>query len=227
MKIAALASLVLVLGSAACSIESSVFGDFGAGGSSGASIDLSGPDAASSSASSSASSGSGPSSASSGQPAAMCGNGVVEIGEECEDGGVTTGDGCDEACLLEGSENKCPTGATLKLASKVLLKGSTVQKKDITTTTCGGDKSPDVVYQVIPAKDGTVRVMLATPATFERVLAIRTGCSLTSGEKDISCAFDKQTLEIDVSVKANFSFHVLVSGQNGSAGTYDLTLEYK
>jgi hypothetical protein len=87
--------------------------------------------------------------------------------------------------------------------------------------------SPDVVFQVIPSKDGTVRVTLATPATFDRVLAVRTGCSLTSGEKDMSCAFDKQTLEVDVPVKANFSFHVIVSGQNGSAGTYDLNLEYK
>jgi cysteine-rich repeat protein len=30
-----------------------------------------------------------------------CGNGIVEAGEECDDGGTTPGDGCDAACQLE------------------------------------------------------------------------------------------------------------------------------
>ena len=30
-----------------------------------------------------------------------CGNGDVEVLEECDDGNVTNGDGCDAACLIE------------------------------------------------------------------------------------------------------------------------------
>lgn len=35
---------------------------------------------------------------------AICGNGVVESGEECEDGNTTDGDGCSSSCLREGGD---------------------------------------------------------------------------------------------------------------------------
>src|SRR5262249_45637201 len=35
-----------------------------------------------------------------GTPAA-CGNGVVEPGEACDDGGTVAGDGCDSTCQIE------------------------------------------------------------------------------------------------------------------------------
>jgi hypothetical protein len=39
----------------------------------------------------------------------ICGNGLVEPGEECDDGNTTGGDGCGETCLLDG--NVCGNGA--------------------------------------------------------------------------------------------------------------------
>jgi len=33
--------------------------------------------------------------------APVCGNGVVEDGEQCDDGNVVAGDGCDELCKIE------------------------------------------------------------------------------------------------------------------------------
>jgi cysteine-rich repeat protein len=35
---------------------------------------------------------------------AICGNGAVETGEECEDGNTTDGDGCSSSCLREGGD---------------------------------------------------------------------------------------------------------------------------
>lgn len=34
---------------------------------------------------------------------ANCGNGVINFGEECDDGNVVSGDGCDQACEVEES----------------------------------------------------------------------------------------------------------------------------
>jgi len=34
-------------------------------------------------------------------PAPVCGNGMLESGEQCDDGNTTDGDGCDHACQLE------------------------------------------------------------------------------------------------------------------------------
>lgn len=44
-----------------------------------------------------------------------CGNGTVELGEDCDDGNVGNGDGCSARCLLEGSNFnfKCGDGGAL------------------------------------------------------------------------------------------------------------------
>ena len=31
----------------------------------------------------------------------MCGNGVLQINEECDDGNLLTDDGCDSVCVIE------------------------------------------------------------------------------------------------------------------------------
>jgi cysteine-rich repeat protein len=40
----------------------------------------------------------------------VCGNGIVEEGEECDDGNVNVGDGCSSTCLFEIITNGCPVG---------------------------------------------------------------------------------------------------------------------
>jgi cysteine-rich repeat protein len=39
-------------------------------------------------------------------PPPVCGNGVVETGEQCDDGNTTSGDGCSSTCTIETT---CPT----------------------------------------------------------------------------------------------------------------------
>ncbi|MFH2011063.1 MAG: DUF4215 domain-containing protein [bacterium] len=39
-----------------------------------------------------------------------CGNGILEAGEECDDGNFTLGDGCDGRCLLEENAYDCGDG---------------------------------------------------------------------------------------------------------------------
>lgn len=43
-------------------------------------------------------------------PAAVCGNGVVESGETCDDNNTTSGDGCSSACIIESPSATCGNG---------------------------------------------------------------------------------------------------------------------
>jgi cysteine-rich repeat protein len=40
-------------------------------------------------------------------PPPLCGNGTIESGEECDDGGAAPGDGCSTACQLEDASGLC------------------------------------------------------------------------------------------------------------------------
>ncbi len=78
-------------GSGGTSGTSGSNGTGGSGGSSGSS----------GSAGSGGSAGVGGSSGSSGTPVAVCGNRILETGEECEDGNTISGDGCSSTCQKE------------------------------------------------------------------------------------------------------------------------------
>ncbi|MEO0460186.1 MAG: DUF4215 domain-containing protein [Myxococcota bacterium] len=43
-------------------------------------------------------------------PASVCGNGVVESGEGCDDGNTVAQDGCNTECLIEGVGSPCSAG---------------------------------------------------------------------------------------------------------------------
>ena len=32
----------------------------------------------------------------------VCGNGIVQTGEQCDDGNLINGDGCSSVCMIEG-----------------------------------------------------------------------------------------------------------------------------
>jgi len=52
---------------------------------------------------------------------AVCGNGVIEIGEECDDGNNISGDGCDATCKIEVAPP--PAYAPPPVLTKVVLQG--------------------------------------------------------------------------------------------------------
>jgi cysteine-rich repeat protein len=237
-----LAAFAVVL--PACAIESPVFGEpdldvgaaetsstttAGAGGAGGAPATSTGSGTTASGAASTVSASSVTATASSAASTSSggvvtCGNGVIDPGEECDDLGVLPGDGCGPTCILEGSPNLCPSGATMKVNGPVVIAGTTVGKQNITKTSCGGTSAPDVVYQVIPSKSGPLTVQLETPTTYDRVLSVRTNCTDTGFNAELTCADNGTTLSHTVNAQQGISFHVVISGHSGSTGTYTLRL---
>ena len=100
-----------------------------------------------------------------------CGDGLVSVGEVCDDGNVVSGDGCNGSCALEplAGNDVCPGYA-------VTLNGSGTDPRTASITTdttpllshyagsCGGS-ARDAVYVVTPDIGGTLTAKLTAPVT--------------------------------------------------------------
>jgi cysteine-rich repeat protein len=212
------AALVLVAGAgvAACSLSGLTF-DLGGGGAGGASASVSSAattDVASSSAAATSSTSSGSASA--------CGNGVVQPGEQCDDGNLVPVDGCSPACTIDAPE-ACP-GAQIPLTpAGFMFAGTLVGKSPDLKTSCGVNKA-DLVYAVVPTVSGTLSAALVTsagPGGNHGILAIRTTCA----DGPVSELLCKQgsTPTLQTWVQAGVTTWVVVSGDQAPF-TLDLKL---
>jgi cysteine-rich repeat protein len=95
-----------------------------------------------------------------------CGNGVVEAGEACDDGGIISGDGCSSTCAVEpgwictGQPSAC--GATSVCGDGVLEGG---EECDDGNAVAGDGCSPACTFDGLFATPGSVLVteVLANP----------------------------------------------------------------
>ena len=89
-------------------------------------------------------------------PSAICGNGIVEPGEECDDGNLMNGDGCDQSCVAEIGACCLPGGGCiLDNAGNCALNGGLYQGDGIA---CGVLKCPFVIEP--KAGSGALRTMI-------------------------------------------------------------------
>lgn len=253
MRLFAFAALSVL--ATACGFDSSVFGEpgLGVGGAAASSVDATGSGATglstsvtttsvttTSATTTSATSGSGANTGAStaatttaasttatttGGGVAVCGNGVVDGEEQCDDFNTVPKDGCSPTCVVEGSANQCPTGAVIKLTQAVTIVGTTDGLNDIAKTSCGGPKAPDVIYQIEPTKTAPIKVELTTGAAFDRILSVRLSCNSEANTK--VCSDSKEVLTYTFpDAQVGVPFYVMVSGHSGSSGAFSLRIAY-
>ena len=70
-------------------------------------------------------------------PSTTCGNGVVEAGEECDDGNTAGSDGCSATCEIEPAW-ACPGGSACMAVTGLALGSSEDQLAFVGTSTGGG-----------------------------------------------------------------------------------------
>ncbi len=121
-----------------------------------------------------------------------CGDGIAQFPEQCDDGNLIDGDGCNAACRLEtpmAAPGTCPG------ASYMFVGSATGPKKlsfagDVSTLAntmgslgCGGGLGPDQVYAITPTISGAITAELhaSYPAA---LLHVRGECSTSSTELD-------------------------------------------
>ncbi|MEA3249304.1 MAG: fibronectin type III domain-containing protein, partial [Patescibacteria group bacterium] len=67
--------------------------------------------------------------------AAVCGNGIIEAGEGCDDGNTTSGDGCSATCQVEGGPPPPPPDTTPPVISGIVVTDITTSSASVTWTT--------------------------------------------------------------------------------------------
>jgi cysteine-rich repeat protein len=169
---------------------------------------------------------------------AVCGNNMVEPGEQCDDGGVMPGDGCSATCQTES-----PTGLTCQTAIPVSLGNGTTTRTGTTVgggahagAGCSGDAGADVIYAVTVTASGFLTASLKRgPTDFDSVLYVSNACSDMSAVNDLLCAdsydpTNNQPLDggevVSLRVQQGQTVYVFVDGfAMADAGNYQLTLD--
>jgi cysteine-rich repeat protein len=110
-----------------------------------------------------------------------CGNGAVESGEQCDDGGNTSGDGCSATCVAEGLECANAIPVALGFGTQQFTGDTSAGSTTFSTTDAGcaaGAAGRSRVYAVTAGDDGFLTAWLDRTGTgFDSVLYARTGCA--------------------------------------------------
>lgn len=153
-------------------------------------------------------------------PPQICGNGVLEPPEQCDDGNTDAGDGCDAACDVEPSV--CGDLVPTVLEPGATLDGTTDGLTSATSGTCGGGSAGEQVFllTVYELSDVTITTDLAGTA-FDTAVYVRSDC-LNLGSQ-LACegagaAGDTLTL---TSLPPG-TYFVFVDGVAGASGAFQI-----
>lgn len=152
----------------------------------------------------------------------VCGNSAVEEGEECDDGNILPGDGCDAVCVEEIAFF-CANPLTAILGENM---GDTSDGSSVISSTCtSGDSNKEKIYTYTPAQTGTLTLVLSSAT--DQGLNARDTCDDDTSE--ISCVdleFGGTDETLDIQVTAGTPITIIVDGYSdfGQAGPYILTL---
>ena len=161
----------------------------------------------------------------------MCGNGIIETGEQCDDSNTTPGDGCDANCQSEAiSPDDCTNAVSVAEGTFAF---------DNTGATTDGPDEPlacsfsgytqldsDIWFRYTTTCSGTATVSLCG-STFDTKLAVYDGASCPTVASAIRCDDDACSLSSEVSFSASAcsSYLVRIGGYQGAqgAGTMSIT----
>jgi cysteine-rich repeat protein len=124
----------------------------------------------------------------------VCGNGIIEGGESCDDSNATSGDGCSSTCQLEPvtAHEKCLDAELVDMGTadstgaykKSIASGITNLAADQSIAPCAS-AGKDAVFKVVAPIDGLITARVTAP--FDASIGIREGtCTDTGAPKRCS-----------------------------------------
>lgn len=160
----------------------------------------------------------------------VCGDGIVQQDEDCDDKNDDDGDGCDSHCALAGKTpfktNACPGIDVHVWGGKhapTLVSTTVASGNRRTTVSCNGttgQTAPDRVFNVIAHVGGTLTVAL-TDVTYNAFVWAAASCAPDLNES-IACANDAATVgpeTLTLPVEAGKKYVVFVDGAGSSTAS--------
>lgn len=120
---------------------------------------------------------------------AVCGNGVLEGAEQCDDGNVLAGDGCSATCTLEPPANEDCSGALMAGCGTTMGNNAGSVAPDMVEASCQASSNKDVWYKFTAPTTGTVTVDTEGSTQTDTVLSLYGSC----GGLEIVCDDDGGT----------------------------------
>ena len=169
----------------------------------------------------------------------VCGDGTISLGESCEDGNTTDGDGCSATCTVETGYNCFGTGAgsCIAEASNATCASATTITADTTLTGedlaeggdrpsgsgCGGGSGSYALYYSVTIPANTNVLVQTTPSS-DIVLFTQDACSDTGCTSSTDSSPERTTLT-NTGTTA-ITRIVGVRPYSTATGTYDISFTY-
>lgn len=163
----------------------------------------------------------------------VCGDGLAQLPEQCDDGNTIDGDGCSSTCQLEAlgsAQGTCPgtpffiaastTAKTVSFAGDTSLSA----KENFSSSVCSNDGGPEIVYAFTPAASGALALSLT--ASFELPsIMVRRECFSYATEMLCNDGADALSpLQRSFPVVADTTYYVVLdSDEVGGPFTLDVT----
>ncbi len=149
----------------------------------------------------------------------LCGNGVLDAGERCDDGNEDSGDGCSSACVLEGEPDECGSGGAVLLldASGLSVGGNTLDAKNHTGASCTNSVAGTHHYGIVILAPNGGTAVFSVEADYDVAFTLLADCNFPFPMNNCSSETRSEPIAPGGRVLS-----VLVTGLGNAAGAYTL-----
>ncbi len=169
-------------------------------------------------------------------PPVRCGNGVLDAGEQCDDGNTASGDGCSSTCTVEGrvANDSCSTPTTvsdtLNAALAFNTAGATTDGPLVSgACAANGDTQigSDVWYSYAATCSGSLVVSLCG-SEYDTKLAVYSGSDCPTGTplacSDDDCGAGALESRVQFTATQGQTYLIRIGGFQGETGRGTLTI---